>query len=78
MTTVTLGEATHDKNHFADCWVKTEGLCTIETQRLMTERDALPNGVDKCRLDDLVQRKHVEIHVVLGGNKWMGSSDLMI
>ena len=33
------------------------------------------NRVDRCHLDDLVQRKHVKIHKVHWGNKWMGSSD---
>ncbi len=47
----------------------------IETQGLMTKRCAT-NGVDGCCLDDLAQRKHVEIHEVHRGNKWMGSMDL--
>ena len=46
-----------------------------ETQGSTTERCAT-NGVDKCHLDDLAQRKHVKIHVVHRGNKWMGSLDL--
>jgi len=46
-----------------------------ETQGTMTERHAT-NGVDRCHLDDLAQRKHVEIHEVHLGNKWMGSLNL--
>jgi len=64
--------------HFVDCWVNmTEDLHTTETQGLTQERHAT-SGVDKCRLDDLAQRKCVEIHEVLSGNKWMGSLDLTI
>ncbi len=46
----------------------------VEMQRLMMKRHAT-NGVDECCLDGLVQRKHVEIHWVHRGNKWMDSSD---
>jgi len=46
-----------------------------EMQGSTTERHAT-NGVDECHLDDLAQRKHVKIHMVHRGNKWMGSSDL--
>ncbi len=54
--------------HFADCWVESEGLCTIETQGL-TQKRCATNGVDECCLDDLAQRKHVGIHNGPQGNK---------
>jgi len=41
-----------------------------------TMRRCATNGVDKCHLDELVHRKHVKIHWVHRGNKWMGSLDL--
>ncbi len=34
------------------------------------------NGVDGHHLDDLAQRKRVEIHEVCWGNKWICSLDL--
>ncbi len=46
----------------------------VEMQRTMMGRCAT-NGVDKCCLDELAQRKCVEIHKVHWGNKWMGSLD---
>jgi len=46
----------------------TEDLCTTETQGLTTERRAT-KGVDECHLDDLAQRKRVEIHDGPRGNK---------
>jgi len=55
--------------------LKSEVLCTEETQGMMMER-CTTNGVDRLCLDDVVQSKHIEIHKVCCGNKWMGSLDL--
>ena len=38
-------------------------------------RGCATNGVEQRRLDELAQRKHVEIHEVHWENKWMGSLD---
>ncbi len=55
--------------HFADCWVDmTEDLHMTETQGSMQGRRTT-DGVDKCHLDDLAQRKHVGIHDGPRGNK---------
>ena len=51
------------KQALANCWVSPEVLCMEETQGMMTERRAT-NGVNGRCLDDLAQRKHVEIHGV--------------
>ncbi len=70
----TLGGSNTQQNTLQIVESKSEVLCTEEMQGTMMKRHAT-NGVNRHRLDELVQKKHVGIHKVCWGNKWMGSSN---
>jgi len=54
-----------------------EGCWWKQQSKGMIKWDVLPAVVDKCHYE-LVQRKHVEIHKVCWGNKWMSSLTWML
>jgi len=59
----TLGGDDTQQNALQIVESKSEVLCMEETQGTTTERRTT-NGVNRCHLDDLAQRKHVGIHWV--------------